>query len=102
MASHFILAFSGGLGVGKSELTKAVEEKLGWKRASFGDYVRTVARAAGRDAGDRGELQRLGQALVLTNVDGFVDEVLKRADGAERIILDGIRHIEVLLTLRRK
>ena len=102
MAPRYILAFSGGLGVGKSSLTKAVERKIGWARASFGDHVREVAGAAGRDDKDRSELQRLGQALILTNPDGFVEDVVKRAGGAERIILDGVRHVEALFTLRKK
>ncbi|TGR10473.1 hypothetical protein EN833_13130 [Mesorhizobium sp. M4B.F.Ca.ET.190.01.1.1] len=102
MALEFVLAFSGGLGAGKSSLTKALSERLGWPRASFGDHVRTLALENGLDSKDRAVLQQLGQALVLTNVEGFVDGVLGRAGEAPNLILDGVRHVEVLFILREK
>ena len=102
MEPRYILAFAGGLGAGKSALTNAVAQKIGWARASFGDHVREVAHVARRDCKDRSELQRLGQALILTNPDGFVENVVKRAGNAEHIVLDGLRHVEALFTLRKK
>jgi len=102
MPLNFVLAFSGGLGVGKSVLTNALHERLGWPRASFGDYVRKLASENGLDAKDRAVLQQLGQALVLTNVGGFVDDVLAQAGDSPNVILDGVRHVEVLFKLREK
>lgn len=102
MTLNFVLAFSGGLGAGKSSLTTALHERLGWPRASFGDHVRKLAAENGRDSKDRAVLQQLGQALVLTNVEGFVDDVLAQAGDAPNVILDGVRHVEVLFTLREK
>lgn len=102
MAPKFILAFSGGLGVGKSSLTKKLAERLDWPRLSFGDHVRKLAQENGMDAGDRAVLQQLGQALVLTNVEGFIDGVLKPAEEKQNVILDGVRHVEVLFTLRKR
>jgi len=102
MGLNFVLAFSGGLGAGKSSLTTALHERLGWPRASFGDHVRKIASENGRDEKDRSVLQQLGQALVLTNVGGFVDDVLAQAGDAPNVILDGVRHVEVLFKLREK
>lgn len=102
MALDFVLAFSGGLGAGKSSLTNALHERLGWPRASFGDHVRKLALDNGLDWKDRAVLQQLGQALVLTNVEGFVDDVLAYAGEAPNLILDGVRHVEVLFTMREK
>lgn len=102
MAPNFVLAFSGGLGAGKSSLTNALAERLGWPRLSFGDHVRKIAQENGRDWKDRAVLQQLGQALILTNVEGFINDVLAPAGDAPNVILDGVRHVEVLFTLREK
>ena len=68
----------------------------------IGDHVRKTAEANGRNSKDRAVLQQLGQALVLTNVDGFVSDVVASAGEAPEIILDGVRHVEVLFVLRRR
>lgn len=92
-----VVAFSGAIGVGKSSLSRALQERLGWPRVSFGQYVRDYAAANGKDADDRATLQQLGQALVLTNVAGFVAGVLGQVDwrSGGNLILDGLRHVEV-------
>ncbi|MHC2663264.1 AAA family ATPase [Bradyrhizobium diazoefficiens] len=102
MPIRFILAVSGGLGSGKSTLTTEVAARLGWARASFGDQVKKVAAENNLDATDRAVLQNLGQALVLTKLEDFIEETLAQAQGAEYIVLDGIRHVEVLLMLKQK
>lgn len=102
MPVRFILAFSGGLGSGKSVLTTEVAQRLGWGRASFGEQVRRIAADNGLDVQDRAVLQNLGQALVLTKLETFIEETLAQAEGAEHIVLDGIRHVEVLLMLKQK
>lgn len=101
MAHRFILGFSGGLGSGKSDLTKNVAARLNWSRASFGAQVRKVAEQNNLDSSDRAVLQNLGQALVLTKLESFIDETLAQAGDAECIVLDGIRHVEVLLMLKK-
>jgi dephospho-CoA kinase len=97
-----VLAFSGGLGSGKSDLTKALAERLRWPRVGFGDYVRKYAVEVGRDATDRAVLQQLGQALVLTDREGFITNVLKQNPTDENLIVDGVRHVEILLELKRQ
>src|SRR5258708_6747088 len=92
-----VVALAGAIGSGKSVLSHRVSERLHWPRISFGDYVRKIAERNRRDAGDRSVLQQLGQALVVTNVEDFVDKVLAEANWRERgnLILDGLRHVEV-------
>jgi cytidylate kinase len=93
-----VLAFAGAIGSGKSTLSEGVADALGWPRASFGDFIRKQAR----NPDDRNELQRIGQTLVLTDVEKFVDDVLSEAPGWEDaggLVIDGIRHVEVRLAL---
>jgi dephospho-CoA kinase len=79
-----------------------VASRLGWGRASFGEQVRKVADDNNLDSSDRAVLQNLGQALVLTKLNEFIDETLTQAQGKECVVLDGVRHVEVLLMLRHK
>jgi cytidylate kinase len=102
-----VIAFSGPIGAGKSTISQKVSELLSWPRVSFGEYVQKVARENGQDPADRAVLQRLGQALVLADVDGFVDEVLKGkawrdAKGQGNLVVDGLRHAEVRHALVQK
>jgi cytidylate kinase len=95
-----VVAFSGPIGAGKSTISKRVADSLNWPRVSFGEYIKKVARENGEDPEDRAVLQRLGQALVLADVDGLVEEVLsqcqwKDANGEGNLVVDGLRHAEV-------
>ena len=49
-----VIGFAGRIGSGKSTLSSEVAERLGWRRASFGDYLRTVAKSSGLDEFERG------------------------------------------------
>lgn len=102
-----VIAFSGPIGAGKSTISQKVADLLGWPRVSFGEYVQKVARESGQDQNDRTVLQRLGQALVVSDVDGFVEEVLNqqpwRANhGDGNLVIDGLRHAEVRHALIHK
>jgi cytidylate kinase len=92
-----VIAFSGPIGAGKSTISQKVADLLHWPRVSFGEYVQTVARERGQNPEDRNVLQKLGQALVLSDVDGFVTEVLNRKKwrGDGNLVVDGLRHAEV-------
>lgn len=99
------LAFSGAIGSGKSSVSGELQRILGWPRVSFGDFVRKQATAMGRDATDRTVLQNLGQALVVSDLEGFVRDVLGQEPGwadADGIIIDGLRHSEVREELIRQ
>lgn len=100
--TKFVLVFAGGMGSGKSNLTKELSRRLNWPRASFGDHIRKLARESSLDDTDRAVLQRLGQALVLTQPDQFVNDVIAGTGEAPAIILDGLRHVEILLNLKAR
>ena len=96
-----VVAFAGAIGSGKTALSKRVAELLHWPFVSFGDYIREVARQNGQDQKDRSVLQKLGQSLVMTDVDRFVSAVLDSVDWRKEgnLIVDGLRHVEVRLVL---
>jgi adenylate kinase family enzyme len=99
------LAFSGAIGSGKSSVSGELQKLLEWPRVSFGDFVRKTASSMGRDATDRDVLQKLGQALVVSNLEGFVRDVLAQAPewaDADGVIIDGLRHTEVREELIRQ
>ncbi|HXQ74654.1 MAG TPA: AAA family ATPase [Pyrinomonadaceae bacterium] len=95
-----IVAFSGPIGAGKSTISQKVAELLHWPRVSFGEYVQSVADKNNLDRNDRTVLQRLGQALVLSDVDEFVRAVLSQKQWRNErdegdLVIDGLRHAEV-------
>lgn len=96
------LAFAGRIKSGKSTISQAVSTKLGWKRASFGDYVRKQAALRGIDQ-SRESLQGLGAKLVDEGWEKFCLQVLKQADWkkGDSITVDGVRHMQALETLRK-
>lgn len=97
-----IIAFSGSIASGKSTLSQEVAKALQWKRVSFGDYVRSVAQSRGL-AESREVLQAIGADLLQRDMEGFCRAVLAQADWqlGQPIVIDGIRHIEVLDNLKR-
>jgi len=104
MSSHsgWILGFSGGIASGKTSISMKVAEQLGWKWASFGDLVREEARLRGLSH-ERRVLQNLGQALVERELHTFCAAMLRSLNWelGRNGVIDGIRHREVLLELRR-
>ena len=99
-----VIAFSGPIGAGKSTISQKVANLLHWPRVSFGEYVQKVAAANGQDPKDRSVLQRLGQALVLADVDDLVEQVLKQCEWRDEgnLVVDGLRHAEVRHALIQK
>ncbi len=99
---NVVIAFAGPIGSGKSTVSAAIAEALGLPRASFGDYVRSVAKQRGLTQ-DRETLQLVGSELIENGWGPFCKAVLsqagwKRGDG---IVVDGIRHIEAIEALRQ-
>ena len=92
-----LLCFSGQIGSGKSSISTAVAQALGWQRTGFGDYLRAEIARRGGDPNDRKSLQELGQALVAADPDAFCRDVL--ASGGfipgDNFIIDGIRHTSI-------
>src|SRR6267378_1210406 len=98
-----VLAISGRIASGKSTLARAFASEVGWPCVSFGDYVRSIARAGG--AAETVEvLQDLGDELIRKNLEGFCEAVLAQADWkrGQALVIDGVRHYEVDSFLRRR
>jgi dephospho-CoA kinase len=99
---NIVIAFAGQIGSGKSTVSIALAEALGFSRAGFGDYVRYVAAQRGLTA-DREVLQTIGNGLIEQGWDSFCEAVLSQANWmkGEAVVIDGIRHIEAIQTLLR-
>jgi cytidylate kinase len=93
-----IIAFSGLPQTGKTTLARLLARELKCKFVSFGDFVRQEALNRGILNATRHDLQNLGQSLVTENVSNFCRSVLRTVEfsGGEQIVLDGVRHKEVL------
>jgi dephospho-CoA kinase len=94
-----VIALSSRIGAGKSTIAKAVSERLGWPRVSFGHYVTEVARTHGMQE-SRARLQELGESLVKQDAAGFTKAVLSRISFRSGAVVDGVRHIEILHALQ--
>lgn len=96
-----LLCFSGQIGSGKSSVSTAVAEALGWRRAGFGDYLRSEISRLGGDPNDREALQDLGQNRVDDNPEAFCRDVLN-AGGfmpGDDFVIDGVRHVRIFRIL---
>jgi cytidylate kinase len=93
-----IICFSGLPQTGKTTLSRRLALELRCKFVSFGDFVRQEALKRGIVNATRRDLQDLGQDLVKENVSEFCHEVLGTVQFSpgEQIVIDGIRHKEVL------
>ena len=93
-----IIAFSGASQTGKTTLGRRLALYCHGKFVSFGDYVREQAQNRGISNPTREDLQNLGQQLVESDVNRFCQHVLDtvRFSSGQRLVIDGIRHTEVL------
>lgn len=100
---RLLVCFSGQIGSGKSSVSHAVAEALGWQRTGFGDYLRAEIERAGGDPSSRQALQDLGQQRVETDAEEFCRAVLEAGGfvpGTD-FIVDGIRHYDIFRILER-
>jgi Fic family protein/adenylate kinase family enzyme len=99
-----LIAFSGPIGAGTSDLSQVVADLLGWPRVKFSDHIRAVAIEQSSDPEDLNVLQAIGQSLVVDHLEEFVTAVLARADWRKdgNLIVDGLRHIEVKTEMLRQ
>jgi len=99
--SGWIILFAGPICSGKSTLSKALAQKLGWKWVSFADYLRHVATDQ-RLPASRSSLQDLGQQLIDKSWLAFCQSVLQFAHWTPdlSLIVDGVRHVEAVVTLQ--
>jgi dephospho-CoA kinase len=98
-----VVAISGRLRSGKTSLALAVAEALGYRRASFGDYVRASADRQGLPH-DRATLQELGAQLIAEQGwAAFCENALAEAGLAgvkTAVVVEGVRHLDAIRTLR--
>jgi dephospho-CoA kinase len=96
-----ILTFAGSIGSGKSTISRRIAATLGWKYISFGDYVRSIAKSHGLED-SRKTLQDIGQSLINEGWEPFCRSILNQVIWVpgESLVIDGIRHIEAIDTLR--
>jgi len=100
-----VVTLSGAIGSRRSDLAAKLEAHLRWPRVKFSDYIKAMIAADGGDPENRIQLQSYGQKLVQNRLEEFVDGVLKMAQGWQRggdLIVDGLRHVEVLVMLKQK
>jgi dephospho-CoA kinase len=91
-----VVGFSGGIASGKSSLSSAVSEALGWPRTSFGGYVRLVASQRGLEP-TRETCQKIGEELIQKDAHDFCKHVLSQVSWSpgKPLVIDGIRHLQV-------
>jgi len=96
-----IIAFTGLPQTGKTTLARLLANELRCKLVGFGNFVRQEATRRGIENPTRRDLQDLGQALVKEDSLAFCRQVLASVNFSpgEQIILDGVRHKEVLESL---
>jgi len=101
LVKSITLAFAGGIGSGKSSLGTQIADKVGWPYASFGDYVRGIARERGLD-NSREVLQAIGAELMTGDLRQFCSAVIRQSKWVKTgsVVLDGVRHREVLPIIR--
>ncbi len=98
-----IVCFSGKIGSGKSSVVKALAERIRWKHAGFGDYLRAEIKKCGGDPTSRETQQGMGQRMVVEDPEGFCAAVLSYGDfrRGDNLLVDGVRHVEIFETLRK-
>jgi dephospho-CoA kinase len=95
------LGIAGRIGSGKTSLSASLADRLRCPRASFGDYVRSIAIDRGLDAGDRRVLQDTGDDLIAAGWRTFCEDVLRSAGYAGGVVVvDGIRHADASQMMR--
>lgn len=92
-----ILTFGGPIASGKTTLSTRVAETLGWRRASFGGYIKDMARQQGIDP-TRDNLQGLGKEEIDKGWDAFCAGVMRAAGWktGQNLVVDGMRHLGAL------
>jgi cytidylate kinase len=86
---------------GKSTFAGHVVQLFGGVRVSFGDAVRQRALALGLPS-DRSSLQQIGERWVADDPAGLCDEVMTSVAEHPRIVVDGVRHMEIYQLLQMR
>ncbi|MFI0409202.1 AAA family ATPase [Actinomadura sp. 3N508] len=92
---------AGSVRSGKSTFARRVVDRSGGVCVGFGDVVRSRAAELGLPA-ERRSWQHVGEEWVRSDPVGLCEQVLSPVVHAPRIIVDGVRHIEVYALLVRR
>jgi cytidylate kinase len=97
VTSGLVACFAGKIGSGKTSVTNALAQCLGWRRVGFGDYVRAELARRGGNPEIRAELQELGQRLVDSDPVSLCRAVLGSGgfNPGDDLLVDGIRHAAI-------
>ena len=94
-----IIMFCGKIASGKTSLSRSLAAALNYRWASFGNLVRKEAEKRGLPL-SREVLQDLGESLVREDVKRFCVMFLEEWHPGEPLVVDGLRHLEVLEEFR--
>jgi cytidylate kinase len=97
-----LVCFSGQIGSGKSSVSAAVAEALGWRRTGFGDFLRAEIARSGGDPTCRQALQDLGQQRVDNDPEAFCRDMLSAGgfQPGDDYVVEGVRHVAIFRILR--
>jgi adenylate kinase family enzyme len=96
------LVIIGPAASGKSTVGRLLSAKLSRPLISFGAYVRAEAERRGLQTSNREVLEKLGAEMVIERGhDQFLQDVLSAQDSVAQIILEGVRHVEMLQAVRQ-
>lgn len=96
------LVIIGPAASGKSTVGRLLSAKLSRPLISFGAHVRAEAERRGLQSNSREALEKLGAALILERGhDLFLRDVLSVQGTTTHIILEGVRHVEMLQAVKR-
>ncbi|MHB0965780.1 MAG: AAA family ATPase [Bellilinea sp.] len=100
--NNCIICFGGQIASGKTTISQSIAVKLGWKYASFGNYVRYYVSNLGLNPLNRNILQIFGQRLIDEGWEIFCGKVLDFAlwKPGESLVIDGVRHKEAIETIK--
>jgi cytidylate kinase len=94
-----VVVLASRIGAGKSTLALALQKFAGFPIASFGRYVKSIAVERNLPL-NRETLQNLGEELVISDPASFTRCALAGVDFNEGVIVDGLRHLAVLDSIR--
>ncbi len=96
MKIQSIISISGRISSGKSFAANLIKNEFHLPIASFGDYLKYYCEQNNLPT-DRNTLQYIGESFVKDNPEKFLRDVISHFIGsADKIILDGVRHIAII------
>jgi dephospho-CoA kinase len=96
------VAITGHISAGKSTLLREVSDRHGWSIASFGEYVRSVAKERSAPV-DRKSLQDIGHEMFRAlGATAFLEAVIAHGGPLSEVrLFDGVRDIGIVAALRQ-